>query len=606
MQQAVEFLGEVLRNRRVYLVVDGIDECLQPSEVLEAILELPTVIDGSTRVFVSSRMRPDAFDPDGLYPVIRLTPQTGNYSTDLRIFVEDEMAKIEGFHRRSERFNEAVSKVVAASDGNFQWASALLTDLKLAQAQGRFWETITTIPKEIQILVKQSLWGIWQKPESKRRLMLEALEWTIFCMEPLTVGSFPFGRVFDSDGSFLDYEHRRIDRSRFFLRFGTEFLMFPTLDGKFELFHHRLADYILLTSMEENPQFQLTDGPTRLALSCVRYLSSPSFQESLNSETYQHTGLHSSQPDGARNYLRSKYRCLGYASKYLVQHLLKVSDVTTDDGSELVSTLITFFLSTNAVTWVEAAQVFDPGFPRYFLNNCPELIAWITSVFAVHPRWRDSLHAVPTRLDSLKYHVCSFGGGAAAQPPMRPRASTYESPSIHISSYPDEYISPSGESSRARSRSPRGIGGLFTSFTGSTRHENATRSPQRRTREEVERGVERRSPARSTFPISNHENRHSLNGTVSNALAIANASATGAVPLQYHYLDIGGGDPANSWGQPPANAYASQQNQFGGSSRHSNGGPPPSGEQPYPMQEYYGPSFQQDQSYSEPPPPYMR
>ncbi|KAF3902228.1 hypothetical protein ABW21_db0209674 [Orbilia brochopaga] len=609
MDQAVEFLGEVLRNRRTYLVVDGVDECSQPSEVLEAILELPTVTDGSTRILIASRMRPDAFDPDGLYPVIRLTPQSGNYSADLRIYVEDEMARIEGFHRRSERFNEAVSKVIAASDGNFQWAAALLVDLKLAQAQGRFWETITTVPKEMKILVKQELWKIWQKPESKRRLMLEALEWTIFCMEPLTVGSFPFGRVFDSDGSFLDYEHRRIDRSRFLLRFGTEFLIFPTLDGKFELFHHRLADYILLTSMEENPQFQLTDGPTRLALSTVRYLSSPSFQESLNSESYQHTGLHSSQPGGAKTYLRSKYRCLEYASQHLVQHLLKVSDVTTDDGSELVSTLITFFLSTNAVTWVEAAQIFNTSFARTFVGQGPDLIDWIRSVFAVHPRWRDSLHAVMARIDQLQYYVSSSGAGLAAQPPTRPRATTFDSPSIHISSYPEEHHSQNDTATRARSRSPRRISSLLTTFTGAIRHDDSSRSPQRRTREEVEQGVERRSPARNTFPTSNTDNRRSSIGAVSSAIAIANASATGAVPFQYHYPVRE--DPCSGWAQasqahppvhsPPQHSYQS----FPGSSHQQYGGTSPPQQQWYPMQEYYGPSFQQE-NYSEPPPPYMR
>ncbi|KAJ6260808.1 hypothetical protein Dda_5038 [Drechslerella dactyloides] len=610
MEQAVEFLGEVLKNRRAYLVVDGIDECLQPSEVLEAILELPTVMDGSTRVLISSRMRPDAFDPDGLYPVVRLTPQSGNYSADLRIYVEEEMSKIEGFHRRSERFNEAISKVIAASDGNFQWASALLVDLKLAQAQGRFWESITAIPNEIKILVKQELWKIWQKPESKRRLMLEALEWTIFCMEPLTVGSFPFGRVFDSDGSFLDYEHRRIDRSRFLLRFGTEFLIFPTLDGKFELFHHRLADYILLTTMEESPQFQLTDGPTRLAFSTVRYLSSPSFQESLNSESYQHTGLHTSQPGGAKSYLRSKYRCLEYSSRHLVHHLLKVSDVTTEDGSELVSTLITFFLSTNAVTWVEAAQVFDTSFARKFVNQCPDLTDWITSVFAVHPRWRDSLHAVTTRLDQLQYYVNSSGAGLVAPPPTRPRATTFDSPSIQISSYPEEQQNQDTSISRARSRSPRGISSLLTTFTGGARHEENSRSPQRRTREEVERGVERRSPARNTFPTSNTEVRRRSTGAVSNALAIANASATGgAVPFQYHYP--GRENPCPGWGHssqshsPPQTGAQHSYQSFPGSSHQQYGGTSPPQQQWYPMQEYYGLSFQQE-SYSEPPPPYMR
>ncbi|KAF3912527.1 hypothetical protein ABW20_dc0108459 [Dactylellina cionopaga] len=601
MDQAVEFLGEVLKNRRIYLVVDGVDECSQPSEVLEAILGLPTVTEGTTRVLISSRMRPDAFDPDGLYPVIRLTPGSGVYSADLRIFVEDELSRIEGFHRRSPRFGEAIAKVIAASDGNFLWSSALLADLKVAQVQGRFWETITTVPNEIKILVKQELWKIWQKPESRRRLALEVLEWTIFCMEPLMVGSFPLGRVFDSDGSFLDYGHRRIDRSRYLLRFGTEFLIFPTLDGKFELFHHRLADYILLTSIEENPQFQLTDGPTRLALSCVRYLSSPSFQDSLNSETYQHTAIHA-EPSDAKNYLRSKYRCIEYTSKHLMHHLLKVSDVTTEDGSDLVSSLITFFLSANAVTWVEAAQVFDPNFSRNFVNNCPELLDWVTSVVAVHPRWRDSLQAFTMRLENLK-RVVSSSGTFLTQPRTqnRPRSVTYESPSIQVTSYPDERPPPP-DLARSRSRSPRGLGTLFSSLT---RGEDTSRSPQRRTREEVERGVERRSSTRSTFPLSNSDIRRSSTSALSSALAIAHASAS-AVPLQYHYPVRQ--EPCNTWGESQPFPEPTPQLSY------SAFGPPSSQpytsapqQQPYPMQEYYGPTYSQNEySTTEPPPPYMR
>ncbi|KAF3132245.1 hypothetical protein TWF703_007363 [Orbilia oligospora] len=626
--QAVEFLGEVLKNRKTYLVVDGIDECFQPSEVLEAILGLPTVADGTTRILISSRMRPDSFDPDGLYPVIRLTPQQGVYSADLRHFVEDEVSKIEGFHKTSERFTEAVAKVIAASDGNFLWASALLADLKVAQAQGRFWETITTIPLEIRILVKQELWKIWQKPESKRRLTLETLEWTIFCMEPLSVGSFPFGRLFGSDGSFLDYEHRRIDRSRFLLRFGTEFLIFPTLDGRFELFHHRLADYILLTSMEENPQFQLTDGPTRLALSCVRYLSSPQFQDSLNSETYQYTPIHSSEAGAAKKYLRSKYRCLDYSSAHLVNHLLKVSDVTTEDGSELVSALITFFLSTNATTWVEAGQVFDPSFSRSFISSCPELLDWIRSVVAVHPRWRESLQAVAARLEGLKARASS-SRNLLARPQVqnRPRSVTYESPVIQVTSYHGDVPSSTTETRRPRSRSPRSIGNLLTSLTSSSREETS-RSPQRRTREEVEQGVQRRSSARNTFPLTNNEARRSSAGAtfgaITSAIAIANISATSAIPLQYHYPVRD--EPCSSWG-PASQPYAPhEQPQLS----HSAFGPPNPArqqsaaqqqqyaspprqqyqhqQQPYPMQAYYGPTGYPQDEYtpSEPPPPYMR
>ncbi|KAK6338551.1 hypothetical protein TWF730_002614 [Orbilia blumenaviensis] len=631
--QAVEFLADVLKNRKTYLVIDGIDECFQPSEVLEAILGLPTVADGATRVLISSRMRPDAFDPDGLYPVIRLTPQQGVYSADLRYFVEDEVSRIEGFHRSSERFTEAVAKVIAASDGNFLWASALLSDLKVAQAQGRFWETITTIPMEIKILVKQELWKIWQKPESKRRLALEVLEWTIFCMEPLSIGSFPFGRLFGSDGSFLDYEHRRIDRSRFLLRFGTELLIFPTLDGKFELFHHRLADYILLTSMEENPQFQLTDGPTRLALSCVRYLSSPQFQDSLNSDTYQHTAIRSSEAGAARAYLRSKYRCLEYSSRHLVHHLLKVSDVTTEDGSELVSALITFFLSTNATTWVEAGQVFDSTFGRTFVNSCPELLDWIRSVVAVHPRWRESLQAVTARLDGLKgYAGSSRNLLARPQLQTRPRSVTYESPVIQVTTYQDNNPLQAGSADprRSRSRSPRSIGNLLTSLTSSSREETS-RSPQRRTREEVEQGVQRRSSARSTFPLTNNEIRRSSAGAtlgaITSAIAIANISATSAIPLQYHYPVRE--EPCSSWSSA-SQPYTPQETP---QLSHSAFGPPNPArqqsttqrqqhalhhpqqypqqsiqQQPYPMQEYYGPSGYSDNEYtpSEPPPPYMR
>ncbi|KAF3906736.1 hypothetical protein AA313_de0202338 [Arthrobotrys entomopaga] len=602
MDQAVEFLSAVLSNRRTYLIVDGVDECLQPSEVLDTILGLPTVLDGTTRVLISSRMRPDAFDPDGLYPVIRLTPQSGVYSADLRIFVEDEVSRIDGFHRRSDRFNEAISKIVAASDGNFLWAASLITDLKVANVQGRFWETITTIPNQIKILVKEELWKIWQKPEHKRRLTLEVLEWTIFCMEPLMVGSFPFGRIFDSDGSFLDYEHRRIDRSRFLLRYGTELLMFPTLDGKFELFHHRLADYILLTSIEENPQFQLTDGPTRLALSCVRYLSSPSFQESLNSENLHQSGLRNSQPGGSKNYLRSRYRCIEYTSKHLIHHLLKVSDVTTEDGSDLVSSLITFFLSANAITWVETAQVFDTNFARTFANNSPELLDWVTSVVAVHPRWRDSLPAFRTRLEHLNRIVSSGSLLAAPQNQTRPRSVSYDSPAIQITPYTSEQTTPN-EPRRSRSRSPRNLGTLLTSFTGG-RTADTSRSPQRRTREEVEQGVERRSPPRSALSMANNEIRRSSTGAVASGLAIVNANAS-AVPLQYHYPV-----PCPGWAQQPQPYSQSHPGpQYSNPAFNTPAPQPTYGSPPqqqwYPMQEYYGPVYPQE-GFSEPPPPYMR
>lgn len=195
----VGFLAELLKGRKFFIIVDGVDECTGAKVVMEHLTNLSSVVEGNTKILISTRRRPDAFEDENQYPVITLSPLHGQKSADLRLFVEEEIEKVEGLHRTSQDFRRAVNNVINASDGLFLWASALVKELK-NQQHHNFWSCIDRVPNEIKIIVKEELWKIWQRPESKRRLSLEVLEWTIFCLKPLYLAQFPFGKHFDSDG----------------------------------------------------------------------------------------------------------------------------------------------------------------------------------------------------------------------------------------------------------------------------------------------------------------------------------------------------------------------------------------------------------------------
>jgi len=480
----VGFLSELLRGRKIYIIVDGVDECAEAKVVMEHLTNLPGAIDGigTAKILISTRRRPDAFDDENQYPVITLSPPHGQKSADLRLFVEEEIEKIEGLHRTSQDFSRAVNNVINASDGLFLWASALVKELK-NQQHHNIWNCIDRVPNEIKIIVKEELWKIWQRPESKRRLSLEVLEWTVFCLKPLYLAQFPFGRQFDSDGSFLDYEHRRIDRKKFLLRFSSDFLTFPTLDGRFCLFHPKIADYIIKCSLDENPQFQLTDGPVRIALSCIKYLSSSCFVDSFHSERYKHSDLYGSRSGGAKAFLRSRHYCLEYSSLHLIDHLLLVTDVTSNDGAELVEALVGFLLSSNASTWLEAAQIFDPEFAMKFISMADALEHWIEGVIMINYKWRNSLSAIKERLLRLKYEVGTSGGYAMYSQDRGAGLTVGRGERIR-------------DRIRDRSRSPAaGLTEIVTRITnltattpGPASGSTATRSP-RRTREEIEHGL---------------------------------------------------------------------------------------------------------------------
>ncbi len=140
-------------SRPLLMVIDGLDEC-DSSGLFMKFLEDFFAFSGSVRILVFSRSTQSlssGFEKMSKRFMVCHQPLE-NMKEDLRMYVEEEMATMHG----DEDFKKAIAtELVRKADGNFLWASFVLSEVLRCHTQDAVLEALEDVPGELEPLYER-------------------------------------------------------------------------------------------------------------------------------------------------------------------------------------------------------------------------------------------------------------------------------------------------------------------------------------------------------------------------------------------------------------------------------------------------------------------
>ena len=139
--------------RPLLIIIDGLDEC-DSSQLFLKFLEDFRVFSGAVRILVLSRgiqSLSTAFEKLSKRIQVRHHPLE-HVQEDLRKYVSEEMASMHG----DEEFKDAIaSELVRKADGNFLWATLVMSEVLQCHTEDAVFEALKDVPEELEPLYER-------------------------------------------------------------------------------------------------------------------------------------------------------------------------------------------------------------------------------------------------------------------------------------------------------------------------------------------------------------------------------------------------------------------------------------------------------------------
>ncbi|KAG9558105.1 hypothetical protein KCU71_g10405, partial [Aureobasidium melanogenum] len=182
------FLSVAKLYQRIFIVIDGLDECSEDrrSPILDFIVKTLRESSSTVKLFVSSRKE---YDIDNRFihlntPAIELEP--GKITPDIRSFVRHEASRLRSESQLRIRddalFEEVVQNLVSKSDGMFLWVNLQLQQLcRISRTENdqNVKKTLDQLPQGLMAMYTRMLNEIARGPEHARKVALECFRWIL-------------------------------------------------------------------------------------------------------------------------------------------------------------------------------------------------------------------------------------------------------------------------------------------------------------------------------------------------------------------------------------------------------------------------------------------
>lgn len=309
-----------------YWVIDALDECrAAESRDFGGLFSLLSKIDSNIplKVFVTSRFSIDidqCFAP--LHPIIeQITIE--DTSRDVRRYVEmnSQSLPVETEAQRQ----AMVETIIEKTSGCFLWAVLVTRQLQDAFNLEEVEEVLKEVPIEMENLYLRNLEKL-SKKERQKQLAITIIMWTICSMRVITTVEL-------KDAIKLE-TNQTVSRD---LK-----ISIPSLCGQMvevdrysrvKMIHHTASSFLTNERLESEFRINRSDGHLRLAIACLKYLTS----DAMKVQTKRR-----STPAVIRE---SPNHLAAYACSSFSEHLLRA----TSSNDELLK-LLTEFLLSNVLT----------------------------------------------------------------------------------------------------------------------------------------------------------------------------------------------------------------------------------------------------------------
>jgi len=185
------FLGVLFKTKitkTIYWIIDAIDESDQPRRFLELIQSIgqssvpirALLVSRSTPELILSFDRLSKFVPVAYLP---LEDTQKDIQKDIRVYVEKE---VQSMHTSAEIKSNAVEKLVKCANGNFLWASLVLSEAMECYNQEQLEYMLDTIPSGMEALYQRMEGGIIENTRPRyEKLAQMILTWVVCARRPL-------------------------------------------------------------------------------------------------------------------------------------------------------------------------------------------------------------------------------------------------------------------------------------------------------------------------------------------------------------------------------------------------------------------------------------
>lgn len=173
-----------------YLILDGIDECLDTPSLVEDLLTLTEVPQARCLLFG----RPGGHS---IAPFFNTVPEEcrldlrGLTDADVRRFLDTHIQRLSDLLPTSPPSTELVSRLAVGADGMFLWARSMIDYLKsYALTPARRLRVIMDIrsPEGLDCMYDRIMTLIFQGKEIEQELAVQILVWVALAHRPLTEG----------------------------------------------------------------------------------------------------------------------------------------------------------------------------------------------------------------------------------------------------------------------------------------------------------------------------------------------------------------------------------------------------------------------------------
>ena len=383
-----------------YWVIDGLDESDIDfsffNSVLDSVKE-PLAI----RIWITSRETLELerkFTGFGADKVHHERISLTDTLADIRNYVESK-AKHVGLEG-SEDCDALVQRILDRSQGSFLWTVLVLEQLTKSHGDREFNYALENMPHGMELFYKRSLESMTHSPGGKR-LAKAVLLWATCAIRPLAFDELKtaleidiqdkFSRLEGSIGAVCGYLIK-IDRF-----------------NKVNLAHGTIREFLLHENLDSEYAINRTDAHTKIAKTCLRYLTGQEMKPPRTSRRGSAMGLANQRAQFA------EYACTAFS-----YHLARADPLDHD-----LLTLTERFLQCNIMSWIfVAAQALNltllvrasKNLKSYF-NSCATarsplgrsmniIEAWITDLVRIVAKFSDALVQCPAAIFSLIPPFC--------------------------------------------------------------------------------------------------------------------------------------------------------------------------------------------------------
>ena len=309
-------------SRPQYWVIDALDECINHSKLFPLLAKIESVFP--LRIFITSRVSLDLerhftqlgrqafWDPISVEDTL----------ADIKLYIEAEISylQIEDEAERA-RLKETI---LVKSAGCFLWVRLVFKELENVWSEDQFTTVLEEMPMEMGPFYERTL-QMMSKNVREKRLAQAILVWTVCSIRPLKIVELQHALHLDSGITVRN------------LKKSIEALCGQLLSvdkyDTIQMVHTTAREFLLDSSLSSEFAVRRDLGHERLAMTCLKYLSSDEMRAPRNRKLKSKTERHEF----------ADYACTAFS-----EHL-----AGSPSAADNIMVNLDRFLETNAMTWIE-------------------------------------------------------------------------------------------------------------------------------------------------------------------------------------------------------------------------------------------------------------